>query len=697
MRLFLGDTCWDKLFQLPKKVQKRVVEFQKKFKENPHGHAVNLEPIADFKDDNMRTARIGDDYRAVIGILPDDDYCLLYVDHHDEAMRWAKNKRFERNKVTGTIQVIPVVSDGSTKQENITENVTTDAPMPFATYSDEQLLKIGVPKNLIGLVRGISDLEDLDKNEKNLPSDVFEHLFDLLDEKDIDEIIAEIEEGRRGTDDETQNANNKSHFIEITGENELEKYLDGDFEKWQIFLHPTQRVLVESNYKGSMKVTGGGGTGKTVAALHRLKRMSEGAPRRSVLYTTYTKALIRNVKQKIHNLHVNEDACVIDNIDGLLSGLSAEYGVKPKGWNVLDYIKVDYGKTKNQEIWENIVENNLTSFDTDFLYQEYLDVIAYNNITDMKSYLRQPRRGRSKALSVKQRMEVWKLVEQYVEEKQEQHYFDRSELFNKMAEYLNENNIHPFEHIIADEIQDFSNPELRFLRALAPEGPNDLFMVGDPYQRIYNNRQINFSKVGINVKGKRSRRLKVNYRTTEEIKRQAVSIVKGCTYDNFDGEAEKLDGYVSLMHGPKPEYKIFSTAEDEHHAVLDFLRECHDSGIAYKDMAIANPKRDGLREFQSVLHISHIPYQNIENDDTNDKDGVVLSTMHNMKGLEFKVVVITGINKRSFPYKPYNWSSMDKREQNNHIMNQRSLMYVAITRAMQKVLITGVGEKSELM
>lgn len=693
MRLFLGDTCWDKLFQLPKKVQKRVVEFQKKFKENPHGHAVNLEPIADFKDDNMRTARIGDDYRAVIGILPNDDYCLLYVDHHDEAMRWAKNKRFERNKVTGTIQVIPVVTD----EPKGKEADTTDSSLPFAAYSDEQLLKIGVPENLLGLVRSIGGLEDLDKNEKNLPSDVFEHLFDLLDEKDIDEIIAEIEEGRKGTDDETQNANNKSHFIEITGENELEKYLDGDFEKWQIFLHPTQRVLVESNYKGSVKVTGGGGTGKTVAALHRLKRMSEGAPRRSVLYTTYTKALIRNVKQKIHNLHVNEDACVIDNIDGLLSELSAEYGVKPKGWNVLDYIKVDYGKTKNQEIWENIVENNLTSFDADFLYQEYLDVIAYNNITDMKSYLRQPRRGRSKALSVKQRMEVWKLVEQYVEEKHEQHYFDRSELFNKMADYLNENNIHPFEHIIADEIQDFSNPELRFLRALAPEGPNDLFMVGDPYQRIYNNRQINFSKVGINVKGKRSRRLKVNYRTTEEIKRQAVSIVKGCTYDNFDGEAEKLDGYVSLMHGPKPEYEIFSTAEDEHQAVLDFIRECHESGIAYKDMAIANPKRDGLREFQSVLHIAHIPYQNIENDDTNDKDGVVLSTMHNMKGLEFKVVVITGINKRSFPYKPYNWSGMDKREQNNHIMNQRSLMYVAITRAMQKVLITGVGEKSELL
>ena len=694
MRLFLGDTCWEKLFLLPKKVQKKVVEFQDKFKKNPYGHAINLEPIAGFKDGNMRTARIGDDYRAIIGLLPNDDYCLLYVDHHDEAMQWARNKRFERNKMTGTIQVVPILT---TAEPASTVSATeTSQPLPFAAYSDEQLLKIGVPENLLALVRGIRDLEDLDKNEDNLPADVFEHLFDLLDEKNIDQIIAEIEEGRNASDD-AQNANNKSHFIEITGENELEKYLDGDFEKWQIFLHPTQRVLVESDYKGSVKVTGGGGTGKTVAALHRLKRLSEGAPRKSVLYTTYTKALIRNVRQKIRNLHVNEDACVIDNIDGLLSEVASKYGIKPKGWNVLDYIKVDYGKTKNQEIWEDIVDNNLTAFDADFLYQEYLDVIAYNNITDLKAYLRQPRRGRSKALSVKQRMEIWKLVEMYVAEKKEQHYFDRSELFNITANYLNDNGIHPFAHIIADEIQDFSNPELRFLRALTPEGPNDLFMVGDPYQRIYNNRQINFSSVGINVRGKRSRRLKVNYRTTEEIKRQAVSVVKGCAYDNFDGEAEKLDGYVSLMHGPQPEYNVYPSPQEEQNAVLKFIKECHEGGISYKDIAIANPRRDGLRDFQSSLHISGIPYKNLENSDNGDVDGIVLSTMHNMKGLEFKVVIITGINHNSFPSKPYNWNGMDKREQTNHMMNQRSLMYVAITRAMQKVLITGVGEKSELL
>ena len=693
MRIYLGDTCLQRLFDLPKKVQKKVIEFQTKFKENPHSHAINLESISTFIDDSIKTARIGDDYRAIIGCLPDDDYCMLYVDHHDEAMRWAENKRFEQNQYTGAFQVIPVV----TGTEQVHDFVPQVEELPFAEYSDEQLLKIGVPSDSLALVKSIKNLDELDSNEKNLPADVFEHLFDLLDEKNIEQVIAEIEEGKNTDGDAANSANNKSHFIEITGENQLEEYLDGDFERWQIFLHPSQRILVDSNYKGSIKVTGGGGTGKTVAALHRLKKLATNAPKKSVLYTTYTKALITNVKSKIKKLGVNENACVILNIDALLDELAKKYGIKQTGWNVLDYINVGFGKTKAQVIWDDIVTNNLTSFEPDFLHQEYLDVILYNNVETLEQYLHQPRIGRTKSLSIKQRKEIWRLVEQYVETKKQGHYFDRSELFNLVAAHLKSTGESPFAHIIADEIQDFSNPELRFLRALVPESANDLFMVGDPYQRIYNNRQINFGKVGINVRGKRSRRLKVNYRTTEEIKRQAVSIVQGCTYDDFDGEAETLNGYVSLMHGPKPEYIIYGSASEERNGVLEFVEECRDNGIAFKDIAIACRKRDDLRDVQSALHIAGVPYQNIDNNSASDTNGVILSTLHSMKGLEFKVVVIMGIDKNSFPSKPYNWSGLTKKEQTNHLMNQRSLLYVAITRAMQMVRITGVGDKSELL
>lgn len=93
MRLFLEESCWDAIMSLPRDVQNKFKEFRRKFKENPKSAAINLESISDFKDDSMRTARLGLDYRMIIGVVGGEDYCLLHIDHHDEAMAWARNKK----------------------------------------------------------------------------------------------------------------------------------------------------------------------------------------------------------------------------------------------------------------------------------------------------------------------------------------------------------------------------------------------------------------------------------------------------------------------------------------------------------------------------------------------------------------------------------------------------------------------------
>ena len=287
-------------------------------------------------------------------------------------------------------------------------------------------------------------------------------------------------------------------------------------------------------------------------------------------------------------------------------------------------------------------------------------------------------------------------MEQYVARKKESQLYDRNEIFNLIANHLNENGIHPFKHVIADEIQDFSNPELRFLRALVEEGPDDLFLVGDPYQRIYNNRKIAFSQVGINVRGKRSKRLRVNYRTTEEIKRAATNVVNGCAFDDFDGSPESLAGYVSLMHGDRPEYKIYDNRNEEIAAIIDFIRMCRENGIEYKDIVVASYIKDSIKPVQDALHRNNIPYKNLMNEGTGNDNGVNLSSFHNMKGLEFKVVILSDVTKKTFPYLPYGFEGLDEIEKKNHLMNQKALMYVAITRAIQKVLITGSGIKADL-
>ena len=684
MKLFLGDKCWDKLFELPKNVQLRVRDFQKKFKENPKSAAINLEKIQDFKDSSLRTARIDDTYRAIIGVASDDIYCLLWIDHHDEAMAWARNKRFDWNSYTNSFQVT-TVSVEETREAVHSPEVQT----AFSKYSDDQLLRLGVPEHQLSIVKGIRDLDDLEKVEPLLSSDVFENLFYLMEDgASIDSIITEIEAGKENSG--STSINNKRNFIEITDDEELENVIREGAEKWEIFLHPSQRLLVEKDYPGSMKVTGGGGTGKTVAALHRLKKLAAETSSKKVLYTTFTKTLIKNISSRIKALGVKTDNCDVVNIDKLALDMARRYNIISSKATVLDY------GYSSEELWEDVVSDNLSSFDARFLQREYLDIIVYNNITTLDAYYRQSRIGRTTPVSRKQRGEIWGLVEQYVARKKEADQYDRNEIFNLVANYLNDNNLRPYSHIIADEIQDFSNPELRFLRALTEEGPNDLFLVGDPYQRIYNNRKIAFSQVGINVRGKRSKRLRVNYRTTEEIKRSAVNIVNGCAFDNFDGEVETLAGYVSLIHGDKPEYKVFGTKDEEMAAILTFIRMCRDNGINLNDMVVACDNKNSIKTIQDMLHRNNVPYFNLFSETGGNSNGVNLSTFHNMKGLEFKVVILSDVSKATFPRISHAYNEMDAVEKKNYLMNQKALMYVAITRAMQKVLITGTGERAEI-
>ena len=314
----------------------------------------------------------------------------------------------------------------------------------------------------------------------------------------------------------------------------------------------------------------------------------------------------------------------------------------------------------------------------------------------------QPRVGRTKALSRKQRIGIWKLVEKYNALKQERRVVDRLELFNETTNYLNENNIHPYTNVIADEFQDFSNPELKFLRALVAEGKNDLFLTGDPIQRIYNGRKINFGAAGINVRGVRSRKLKINYRTTEPIKRVAVSVVKGVDYDDMDGGKESTNGYVSLIHeGVAPQYKIVDDANSEVQQVVEWMKECLDSNIKLSEICIAAPSMNLLKEMQSRLHHDGTDYRVLKGTQKQGcSNGVDLCTFHSLKGLEYRVVILMGVNERNLPSKAtegYPFSGMDKVAQKEYLSSKRSLLYVAITRARQLVYMVGFGEPSGLL
>lgn len=694
MRLFLSDTCYEPLFALPKKIQTKVVNFQKKFRECTSANGMHLEPIAQFNDDSMRTARIDDNYRAVIGIVDGNAY-LLYVGTHENAYNWGIRKKLVWNDHTQACQLVTIhqVTETVVNAEQKAEAET----YPFSGITKEKWLKIGVPQDLIDQVSLIKSLDDLDPLEEYLPTDAFENIYNLLDGIDIDEIIEETEEGQaKANEDQLLSNNNKRRFVELTDDDALQRILDNDMDKWQLFLHPSQQKLVDADYKGTMKVSGGAGTGKTVAALHRLKHLSEN-PDSKILFTTYTRTLKENLEELVKKMDINRSRYTLNNIDQVLIETARQYNVKA-GYKILDYS----GDEESLKLWREILETEVSEFDEQFLYDEYIDVIVYFGNADVKSYMMQQRVGRTKALSRKQRIEIWKLVEKYVALKQERKVVDRLELFNETTKYLNENNVRPYTNVIADEFQDFSNPELKFLRALVAEGRNDLFLTGDPMQRIYSGRKINFGAAGINVRGVRSKRLKINYRTTEPIKRVAVSVIKGQTFDDMDGGTESIKGYVSLIQGgEQPVYKMANNASEEVNQVIEWIEECRQSNIELKDICVAAPSLGLMKEFQTRLHTDGIAYKVLKGTSKQgSQSGISLCTLHSLKGLEFKVVILMGINERNIPSKAtdgYPFNGMDALDKKEFLSSKRSLLYVAITRARQLVFMVGFGEPCGLI
>ncbi|MGK0365673.1 MAG: superfamily I DNA/RNA helicase [Saprospiraceae bacterium] len=694
MTILFYDKFMDSYINLPKDIQKKVMTFTKKFRENSKSHAIHLEPISTFKDSSFRTARIDKTYRAIVRV-PDsgNDYLLLWVDHHDKAMDWAKNKIFEWNRETQTYQIF-TAPEGIAKED--TAATTQESNNFFTAFSEKELLKIGVPAILLPSILQIKSLDGLEKIETYLPPGLFEKLFDLFDGGDIQMIINEVEQGKLSSEiqeEQIQSANNRRHFVEAT-DDLLDEMLSGTLHKWKIFLHPSQRILVEQNFKSSAKVTGGAGTGKTVAALHRAKYLQDndlGREGKPILFTTYTKSLTYNLREELSEMNIDSTVVKVQNIDAFAMDMAKKLKLIDTNIWLLDFRK---GR-KSVSVWEEVLDVELSGFDADFLNKEYQDVILFLNISSDKIYFKAPRKGRKRRISRKDKVEIWNLIQKYQEKKKELGLCNIGEVYNLLFNHYKGQPDKPFGHVIADEVQDFSNVHLRLLRSLVAEKPNDLFLVGDPLQKIYNQR-VNFSKAGIHIRGKRSQRLKINYRTTEEIKRAAMAAIKNVSFDDFDGEVESKKGYVSLFHGERPEYQVFSGKGEE----LDWLFEQvnryiyeAENPIQPEEMCIATRTKNGFKDIKSKLHRADIPYFDL-GDNAGNKKGIRLSTFHNMKGLEFKVVILADVNNRTMPFHPSDYEQWDAAEQKMHDKREKALLYVAMTRAIQVLGISGTGRKS---
>lgn len=682
--------------KIPKAQQSKVMKFVETFKENPQSSAINYEKIHNVKDSKFRSVRIDQAYRGII-VKPDEGnvYVLLWVDHHDDAYAWAEKRTCKINPETGSLQIysvdeqdLVIKKDKQDKVEGLFDEIRT-----------KQLLRLGVPEELVDLVRSVSTDIELEKIESKLPQEAFEALYMLaagfslqdvfkdLDKKDED-VAVDINDYAKAIDQ----MDSKRRFYVIENELELEAILNAPLEKWRVFLHPSQRCLVDKDWNGPMRVLGGAGTGKTVVAMHRAKWLASKGER--VLFTTFTKNLAKDIESNLGKICSPELMKRIEvvNIDQWVSDF-----LKKNGY---DY-KIVYDK-ETEKYWQGVLTlaNTQNDLPEEFYKEEWEKVIQAQGIRSLSDYIKASRLGRGMQLNRKLRKEVWSVFEEYIRRLKENHLKEREDAIRDCRHILEQNpNAISYFSVIVDEAQDMGMDAFKLIRTIIPEErANDIFIVGDAHQKIYSNKVV-LSQCGINIRG-RSRKLRINYRTTDEIRKWSVALLEGVKVDDLDGAEDNQKGYRSLLHGTEPVAKEFKSFEDEIAFISAFLNSTEaNTEEKLKSTCLVVRTNNLVDKYKEALEKEGLAVYKISRSSAEDRrrPGVRIATMHRVKGLEFDNVIIAGLDDGSTILLKKADKSEDSVIRREYEQIERSLIHVSATRAKKQLLITSPRKLTSLL
>ncbi|MBX5437676.1 MAG: AAA family ATPase, partial [Alicyclobacillaceae bacterium] len=637
----IHDTFLESYARLPHTEQKRVKRLIDDLRTDRVGGSRRLERYLEAADDKVYSIRLSDAYRAIVVRPPGENvYLLAWVDHHDEAYRWARRRRFEVNPYTRTLQVWDVEETGvpgtgteavahhrAQVDSEIGERAEAENKVAWLdALTDEMLLRLGIPADFLPRLRRIHSESDLEQLVAVLPQEAGEALQFLAIGEPYESVLQWVLESTgvgagAGADEATygeptgghipvpaaanelegggaspQSASNAKgggvatanvlpvreanpapgSFLDaltrhgsrrvavVTSDEQLQAMLDQPLAKWRTFLHPSQRSLVEGHFHGPVRVLGGAGTGKTVVALHRARWLAQHLEGGRILVTTFNRNLAETLRQQLESMCTPDElerleVCGIDQLAYRVFQLA----LRENGRSVSHPELFDPADRRALSYWDAALrEEGWDLSQRRLVIDEYVQVIQFHGIDTWDEYVATPRTGRGVRLSRPQRASLWRVVEKFRTITQAEGLYTFTDILRIARQWLES---HPgivvFRAAVVDEAQDLHPEAFRLLRVLVPPGDNDLFITGDAHQRIYGSRVV-LSRCGIHIRGRRSRRLRINYRTTEQIRRDALGVLSGLAIDDLDEGID--DGRdVSLLSGPKPDRVHFATVEQE--------------------------------------------------------------------------------------------------------------------------------------
>ena len=703
MRMAMSIDFLEALDRLPSSQRRGVRTLISRFNADATGSGLNYERIRGARDPNLRSLRIDRAYRAIV-LKPErgNVHMLLWADKHDEAYQWAIRHRCDINPETGALQVyepeVQVLDEpqASTGEQLPPGNQHEAGTAAFAALKDRQLTRLGVPAAMLAEVRVVRDDAGLDSMQNRLPVEAYDALYLYLAGDTYEQLVAEREAPAEvDTEDfasALERAESRARFVIVEDDLALEAMLNAPLEHWRVFLHPSQRRLVERHWNGPVRALGGAGTGKTVAAMHRARWLARNLPAGRILFTTFARNLATDIENNLRSICSPEEMSRIEvkNLDrwvaGFLRGRRYEF-------------QTQYGR--NREAWQRALDCKPPelALPDSFYEDEWEQVIQASGVTSEQEYRQVSRIGRGTRLGRSARVKVWPVFEEYRAQLAERGLKEVDDAYRDAAALLIEDGGgSDYVTVIVDEAQDMGAQAFALVRAIVPSGRDDLFIVGDGHQRIYGRNRVVLGRCGIDIRG-RSRKLRLNYRTTEETRRWASRLLSGRDIDDLDGGADDNKGIRSLTRGPEPVLRHFVSREEQNDYLTSHLLDLHNGGASLRAVCIVARTTEERRAVEQALCAQGVETTVIERNAIDDgtQGGVRLATMHRVKGLEFERVVMASINRGLVPLSAAVDNKSDAAARESAETEERALLYVAATRARKELLVLSYGVPSPLL
>ena len=708
-RVSYDQGCLKSVRKLPDYVSGKFLDLMSRYMDNPSSNGLNLETVEGGRDKSLKSLRLDQNYRAIAFETP-KDIMFVHVNEHDKAYRWAEGRRVKLDKATNRIRIVEEIEQN---QEAVTIN--EQEKNLFSDFKDKKLIALGVAEEAIALARSLSSESELDDAQDRFDPLSFQVLYALAagySEEEVYALVGDVIIEPSSTDQDksfedliTTEESRQTIFTPQSIE-ELRRFFDGELEGWRIWLHPDQRKFAYKDYNGPAMVRGGAGTGKTVVAMHRAKYLADqltADPQNAgqkILITTYTTTLAKDIENNLKTLcpeYVSGSAPRIEVIN--LDRWAVQY-LKKKQFN-RRVVSTAADEQHIEGLWDEVFESLIlpSGLSEAFIKAEWEQIIQAKGIDDLADYIRASRVGRGTPLNRAKRKTLWNYFALFRAKLIQSGLVERDDVYREAIPLLRaEPGKLGYYSVIVDEAQDMGEQAFRLIRSIIPEAQNNdknsIFIVGDAHQRIYN-RRASMSSCGINIIG-RSRKLRLNYRTTHEIRTWAVAVLKGISVDDLDQGKDSLDGYVSLARGMPPQLNGYGTDSEELAALAQWIDELPSDKIADNEIGILCHTNKQLQLVEDCFSTRGISTLKLSTDkaDERGKPGVRLCTMHRAKGLEFKAVAIPFMSNNQFPPKWLLDKAIDEADKEDMEGQLKSLLHVAATRAIGHLRVSWSGVQS---